>query len=233
MYKMGKVVNMKRNTGLDFLKFICSFLIICIHAPYPKTTGVIMTSLSRIAVPVFFMITGYFYGMVKESGGKIRQIKKIAKLLVGANALYFFYGWFKNIINGKEIMGFLSSLFNLKSMFKFVVLNESPISFHLWYLCAIVYVLIIVYFFEKKWKREKLYPFIPVLLLTDLVLGKYSRLILGIELPFILVRNFLCVGLPYFLIGDILSMNKTKIKSLSLCLLIFAFILINILENFL
>ena len=38
-------------------------------------------------------------------------------------------------------------------------------------------------------------------MLTDLLLGKYSVLILGTEFPVVYVRNFLFVGIPFFTIG--------------------------------
>lgn len=224
---------MKRNTGLDFLKFICCFLVICIHTPFPETTGKIVTTIARIAVPVFFMITGYFYSYTKKKGGETRQIIKIAKLFIGSNALYLLYGIFIKIIKGKEIIQILRGYFYPKSLIAFIFLNESPFSGHLWYLGAILYVLIIVYCFEKKCNIEKLYYIIPILLLMDLVFGKYSLLILGKSFPYILVRNFLCVGLPYFLIGDMISKIKPKIKSSSLYLLVFAFIFITLSESFL
>ena len=61
--------------------------------------------------------------------------------------------------------------------------------------------LIIMHIFDKL-KIEKCLVFAaPFLLMGDLILGKYSVLLLGREFPYILVRNFLFVGIPYFCIG--------------------------------
>ena len=49
-----------RADNIDILKAICAFLIVCIHVPFPGRVGAYFTALTRIAVPVFFMITGYF-----------------------------------------------------------------------------------------------------------------------------------------------------------------------------
>ena len=68
-----------RADNIDILKAICAFLIVCIHAPFPGIIGEYFTALTRIAVPVFFMITGYFYLDVEKKNGEIRQIKKIYK----------------------------------------------------------------------------------------------------------------------------------------------------------
>ena len=37
-----------------------------------------------------------------------------------------------------------------------------------------------------------------------MIFGKYSLLIFHQEFPYILVRNFLCVGIPYFCIGNLI-----------------------------
>ena len=60
--------------------------------------------------------------------------------------------------------------------------------------------------FLKQYNLVKwFYCAIPVLLLTDLCLGKYSLVLWHKEIPFICVRNFLCVGMPYFGIGMLIK----------------------------
>lgn len=128
---------------------------------------------------------------------------------------------------------FISNSFSVKSILQFVLFNESPFGAHLWYLGAILYVLIIIFLFEKKWHRQKLYPLIPVLLLFDLALGKYSLLLFGQSVPYFLIRNFLFVGLPYFLIGDMLNTRNIKIKPKNSLLLSIVFIITTLTERFL
>lgn len=50
-----------------------------------------------------------------------------------------------------------------------------------------------------------LYYFIPIFLLGNLIFGKYSILVFGKEFPVYLTRNYLFVGLPYFLIGALIK----------------------------
>lgn len=50
-----------RYNSLDVLKVLCAFFIVCIHAPFPGTWGGYFTSITRIAVPIFFMISGFFW----------------------------------------------------------------------------------------------------------------------------------------------------------------------------
>ena len=82
--KERKILRREQNRAdnIDILKAICAFLIVCIHAPFPGVIGEYFKALTRIAVPVFFMITGYFYFDVEEKHGEIRQIKKIFNLVL-------------------------------------------------------------------------------------------------------------------------------------------------------
>ena len=59
---------------------------------------------------------------------------------------------------------------------------------------------------------------IPLLLLTDLAFGFYSNILWGKVYPVCYVRNFICVGLPYFSIGYILR-EKLITNNLSILLL--------------
>lgn len=56
----------------------------------------------------------------------------------------------------------------------------------------------------------------PLLLLADLILGKYSLLTLGIELNYIYIRNFLFVGIPYFSIGVFIK-KKVRYNNGNIC----------------
>lgn len=213
----------KRYIGLDFLKLVCSFLVICIHIPFPGYFGIAVMSLARIAVPIFFMITGFFYTSIVEQNRQKSQLRKIAQLVVVSNALYYVFGLSKQLLNyliKKEEFSLAGGI-SLSSILKFVFLNQSPFSGHLWYLGALLYVLGIVFIWEElfRFSRRKLYPIIPLLLLVDLLFGKYSLLILGKEFPYILVRNFMFVGLPYFLIGDALSAKNISVQKNRLLLL--------------
>ncbi len=224
---------MKRNYGLDFVKFICAFMIVCIHAPFPGLMGSIVVPLCRIAVPLFFMITGYYYSHIKETKREVKQITKILRLFVSANILYFIFSMLIKCINGKSVSAFISGVFNIKTLVKWSVFNESPFEAHLWYLGAILYVLLIIFVFEKKWNRKCLYPVVPLLLIVDLVFGKYSVLLLGRTFSYIMVRNFMFVGLPYFLIGDMLYNYNIKIKVKNNLFLIFLFICTTLIERYL
>lgn len=204
---------MSRNRNVDLLKAICSFMVVCIHIPFQGLWGHISTALSRTAVPLFFMITGYYYTHTKEQHREKRQLKKMFQLLLGANLFFLWWPALRNLIVNKTILPYLASQFNIQSTLKFLLLNISPLSGHLWYLGAILYVLLIVYFFEKIANRQKLYPLIPFLLLINLIFGRYSSVFLKQTISNVWTRNFLFLGLPYFLLGDLIYTRKVTVKS--------------------
>lgn len=83
--------------------------------------------------------------------------------------------------------------------------------YHLWYLSAYLYVLIIIYFINKYKIWKYLFYLIPILLLSDCIFGKYSLLLFNKEFPTIYVRNFICVGIPYFAMGALIKKTTTYI----------------------
>ena len=156
-----------RVDNIDVLKAICAFGVVCIHVPFPGTIGEYFTTLTRIAVPIFFMITGYFYPNVERSSGKIKQIKKILILMIKANLIYFLWNIVYAAI-GQNIEFYLKDTFTLKNLRDFLLFNESPLREHLWYLGAIFYVLVIAFVVDRLKCRKLLYILTPILLLGDL-----------------------------------------------------------------
>ena len=180
------------------------------------------------------MITGYYYSDTVMRNNEKRQIKKILCLIVEANVLFFIWNIALDAFRRDSIVTYVQKLFTGKSILKFLALNESPLAGHLWYLGAILYVLIIVFLMDKFNCRKILYYLTPVLLITDLMLGKYSLLIFHREFPYILVRNFLCVGIPYFCIGNLIREKQCSEKRNGkiLQVLIVAFVITSLVERF-
>lgn len=206
--------NGERYSGLDILKSICAFLIVCIHAPFPGEAGMYFLSLTRMAVPVFFMITGFFYDGVRSRGRVNSQIMKVLRLFLSANILYFGWGLAKAAAGG-SVGAFVSENFGFRKLLRFVFLNEALFSSHLWYLGALLYVLVIKAALDKWFPQTSdkiLYALTPVLLLGDLLFGKYSMVVFGRAFPHVLVRNFLFVGVPYFSIGCYLYEKRDRIS---------------------
>lgn len=200
-----------RIIGLDLVKCLCTFFVICVHMPYRYKQYI--DPMTRIAVPIFLMITGYFYPALHQNKKVTGQIVKIAKLLLVSNLLYFFWNLLMVPLNGQSIELYLQNMCTLSFWVRFLLTGGNAFSDHLWYLGALLYVLIFIRLTDKLFPRKKLYPLIPVLYGLNLLLGNYSTLIFGIRIPLEYSRNFLMTGLPFFLLGDWLSNKSPRIHN--------------------
>ena len=197
---------MKRLHNIDSLKFLCAVLVIFLHVHTPYQAYIL--PLTRCAVPCFLIISGYLIfteDKMKLEGHLKRSISKMFQILVWSTFLFAAVKFLFAYKNGDF------SFLNLKALGKFILLNENPFGFHLWYIGAYLYALIIVYFSVKSNILKYMWWLVPILLLLDLCLGKYSLVLWHKEFPYIMVRNFLCVGLPYFFIGMLLKQWKEQI----------------------
>ena len=186
-------ISANRYYSLDVLKCICAFLVVFLHIPSEFTYYYM--PLTRIAVPVFFMISGYCI-MGNDIEGKIRRsISRLLWLILWSSAIYILVRFTLQHFSIQSVIP------SVKDICKFLIFNENPWAPHLWYLNAYLYVLLIVAFIAKRKLWNIAYCLIPLLLIVDLAFGKYSLLLWKQEFDWIYVRNFLFVGLPYFLIG--------------------------------
>ena len=65
----------QRNEGIDILICVAAFFVVCLHEWFLGEFGLYVHSVARFAVPVFLMITGYFYEGVVRRGREAAQIK--------------------------------------------------------------------------------------------------------------------------------------------------------------
>lgn len=211
---------------------IAAFFVVMIHNSSSFMYADI-NCLYRFAVPVFFVISGYFYCVPKEK--KKSRIKKIFILTIVTNIAFLLY---QMVISLKDtgIADYFANTFTVEKMLKFVLLNDSPFGAHLWFLSALLYCMIIDYFFsEFMMKRKKLcVALIVVLLLCDLVFGKYSMVLFNREFDVAFIRNFIFVGIPYFYIGKLfksVDVNAIKLNNASLIILAVLFCVTTYLEK--
>lgn len=191
-----------RNYSFDTLKLICAILVIFAHTPQPEIWENQITPLIRCAVPIFFMISGYFTYGKKDITHTIH--KRIRQLLTIFGVVFLLYFSVFLIVNGKNSLEHLSVLLS----HNFILLNTVPFSMHLWYIAAYIYVLLIILLVERFNLYKWLFFITPILLLTGLLIGKYSEILLGHYFPPNYTRNFLLTGLPFFTLGMIIKKAK-------------------------
>jgi len=224
----------KINTSLNVMKCVAVFAVIVIHTMVLYDHGKfdkMIISTSRFAVPFFFLISGFYsyYTSNEYAGVKYKnRIIRLLKLIIISGALFFTY---KFITTG-SIFQAIPNL-NISSIINIFIFNISPFTDPLWFLQALLYCYLIFYILNKyKFKISKLYLLIPILLAGCLLLGVGSHL-LDLNIHKMYYRNFLFMGLPFFLMGYLIHDKQDKIDNISnklLVLGIFSFILVTLFE---
>lgn len=233
---MNSVQDMqKRNSAIDLLKFILSFLVVCIHVPFQGAFGEYFVVLCRIAVPLFFIISGYFYKPAKAP----KQIKRYLIMAIGVELLYCcFNGAIQLLSVNGNIVSYLTEKWNAATLINFLLLNKSIYTAYGWYLFALVYVYVFMWFTDKiihsKQKRSIFFFVISLLLLSvNIVVGDLSFALFDVESEFVLVRNWLFTGVPFFAIGRLIKDKEVTFDNVPLLgISSLIFIVFGILEVF-
>lgn len=210
-----------RNHSVDILRLVGAFAVICLHNF--SASGVWaaeeIVAVTRFAVPLFFLFSGYFaaHFTVKR---KLWQILKIFLLGVAGNLLYLARELLP-IKNRYFWIGRFREIFTPAARKTFLLWNESPLSGHLWFLSALLYVLLLDLIFSfllSKWKhrRPALWCVTGLLLFGGLVLYRVRAADPSAGFPLYCYRNYLFFGLPFFLAGKLLRDSDRWHKPLPL-----------------
>lgn len=191
---------------LQVLKGICVLLVIEIHAP-SAWHGVLLY-IMRIAVPLFFMITGYFLldsqGVLQPQKLK-RSIGKLASIYLWAQLLYICIMIVWRVVN-HEPHKLLIPLTDWYGMFL-----GGWWSAHLWYLMAAVQAMAVM-FVLLRFNGARWIMWLAV-----------AGLITGVSLPWLwqtlegiyVARNSMTVALPCMVIGMTVRRNEHRLQRLT------------------
>lgn len=200
---------------LNAIKIVAAFFVVCIHVSFPKTVGNIVIGFARFAVPFFFMVSGFFSYYEDKSLLDCKYKRKIVhllKLFIGSVMLYFCYKLSISIVNG-SFLEYIKSVFSLNSFVELLIFNNVRVTEALWFIPALIYVYVVFYVIEKKKITDKMYFLIPVLFLIGVILREMLEFIPNLPAIFsksYLCRNFLFVGIPFFMLGHYIRVNETK-----------------------
>lgn len=193
-------LNMKKRTlssrqeSFDFLKFFLAFLVVIIHTGFTGSTGMRILAFARMAVPMFFMITGYYLPLMSD--------EKIRKYLIKITCLTAFSSLFYTL-SPHASTDWFAQTFTMKKILTWLLLNEFMSVGHLWYFYALLYALVIIYFTRKLRKMKILYVALPLLL--------FGNYLLSFFVHYVYYRNFLFLGLPYVLLGCMFRNYENRI----------------------
>ncbi len=201
--------NKKQNECLNFFKGISCWGILYMHTSYDCLVSSFVSCLVRFAIPLFFMISGYYiYNADREVVAKKvpKKVVHILKLSVFSVILYLVYGGILSpLLNGKAInfMDYLANEFTYKKVWNLIVFNQWGI---LWFLFALLYCYLILIPINKYDWYKKAYILIPVLIgLLIFARGIIQYLaLIPEEINIIYFRNFIFMGFPFFMLGNMI-----------------------------
>ncbi len=215
--------------SLYFYRYLCSVLVVIIHVNLFSDVNftlnyIFVQILTRIAVPSFFLTSGYFlFEKLKNKKVKIWKIlKKYFIVYSFVSIPYIIISIFINKISFLEIL----TNFFIKGSF-----------YHLWYFPALIISILTIYLFYKF----KLLKFIVYFSLFLYVFGcmgcSYFNIFAEVPLikevitweNFYIIRRIFLMGLPFVSLGFFINNNIERIKNLKNSKLLISLILIIIL----
>lgn len=218
-----------KNHSIDKLKAVACYLVVLNHFHPGGVLGDITYAISHFGVPVFFVVSGFFF---LDKNGEISahrlmgKIKHIGLLFLGHICLYTFYEIASKLVAGESLhaaIGGLKQYFNATAFVKAVALGTGIMGGGEWFLVSLIDAYVVLGLF-MMWKRARdvlvTYAHIIAVLLflthipVRMYLVKAGMVTLG---PISLiesyaVRNTWLDAIPFLLIGLSIKKHYQKIN---------------------
>ena len=199
-----------RNIKLNLLKGFACLSVVLIHIKFPGITGQIIAKISDYAVPVFFMIAGY-YAFGKTDVVIKRRLLKICKIFIFAYLFKLTYSLAVTVYKNTGVAEWFSENFSLYSPIKYIIFCDTGFAVTLWYLIVMIEIYLLWLFIVKKGKENIAVKILPILFLLQIVLNICGQ---TLEKEWI-YKVFITRGLPWFLLGYyVKSPDAEKLRSL-------------------
>jgi len=204
-----------RNLWLDLFKLCMCWMIISIHFVWESYS---YHPVCRLAVPLFFAISGYFnYRRDPDTRfvGAKNFIRRSLKYMFIGFGFYIVFDFIMCYVDGNGVGYYFTTLFYENFLFDFLFLNR-PITYsgaQLWFLIALFVVSLVhcglIWFKKENWYRY----IVPVGLAVQLFFGAYMRLFQDTDMPIRYTRNAWFDGLPFFGMGYLLAQYDFQKKA--------------------
>ena len=201
--------NKQYNYCLDSIKGIACIFVVFLHCEFPGTIGVVVQAFSRYCVPLFFMVSGYYYLSVKtlDVAERKRKAWHIGKITAWATLFYILFGIIRSLVTHTIWANF--SLYNIAAFLgfnqMFFVVSQ------MWFLYALLYIYVALIFLNQDWYRENSLR-IAIICLTLYVFLAQGLQIGGTHVPNFVYKNWLIEGFGFFTFGLALHQYQDRIK---------------------
>lgn len=204
----------KRLLSIDILRLIAALLVVYLHADSPFSY--ILLAPSRVAVPLFFAVSGFFFfsttsNLMKQRAKK--AIKKLSTYYILSLIFFCLVGFYEC----QASQDFSPFKMNITKIFNLIVRCSSPImpyGFHLWFLVALIEVYVIFLLFPK-YKPQRSVFFLYILLFlyffVMVVVKEYIPVLFNTRALGIIFSNVICFALPFFYLGYYIAEKKDKL----------------------
>lgn len=219
-----------RNNSIDIFRFICAILVLMAHTnPTEDKVYFIEEIIVRIAVPFFFVTSGYFYLSKLQSNSKnafSKQIKSLLKIYVTWSFIYLAKDLILAVYNGNSIVNVLIDF--VKNFF----INGS--SYQFWFFPALFFATITATLFYKI-GHLKILAYGSIFIYIIGLFGT-SYFGIGTEIPllssfvnfhyFYVIRRLCLLSVPLFMMGYFIPaiMKKFKINWIHIIMIFIPFV---------
>lgn len=230
---------MKRYNAIDLARIIAAVLVICVHTDplfHYSSTGnyFLVTVLARLAVPFFFVTSGFFFGNKIKLGHSSESelpillpvIKRLIALYIAWTMMYLpiqIYAWTRSGGSWSYWLTYLQKLFFEGSYYT------------LWYLTGLIFAMAFSYLLFKIFKPGKVLLITLMLYIVGTLLQSYydvfesESLLSWYYSIFLTTRNGLFFGSLFVSLGIYMAHHKQNLsKKWNSRLFILFFILLTI-----
>lgn len=204
-------LNISRNKALNLLKGLACIVVVLIHIRFPGIVGeIVWQSIASFAVPIFFMIAGYFAFEKDEYVIKKRMLKILKFFFIGYMS-YLIYYISVETYSG-TLFEWLSRNFRLYTPIQLTIFCTVSFLYPLWYLIAMTETYFCWYFIVQQKKELIAIKTIPFLFIAMILFDIYCQ---TKNVPWMFGMNFLLRAMPYFLLGYFFRIKEHFFKSFS------------------
>lgn len=207
---------LNRNSTIDTLRLVAAFLVVVIHSGIHGIEGkagffgTILLIFGRLAVPFFFVVSGYFlYSSYDKQVSKVsKSIPKLLNIFLLSSVLYFiFFGWYFGSYD------FAVSLITPTTIFNMLAFNHPIYNEALWFLLALIGSSLIIMLNAKYLKKDWLLLCAAVCFyVISLLVSNYSQFINIEQISVSYYRNFIGEGLLFMMIGYMCSKYAKELQ---------------------
>lgn len=216
-----------RLVGLDALRLIAAFLVICQHVHNYGGMDVVRP-ISRIAVFLFFLISGYFLydeDIVQIRGKCYKSIHKLCRIYLFAILIYGIEALCVSMATNSYDVFHVGPW----KLFVFITSCTSPFfpyGYHLWFLIALIESLFIIAVISKK-RNLFTYKYSGIVCVLISILGVYVNHYFS-AMPML---KPILLAMPTIILGGALRRSKIHMNIVLVVMLICLFSIVSICES--